>query len=546
MASQVFYRKWRPQALSEIVGQEPITQTLRNAITSQRISHAYLFCGPRGTGKTSVARILAKAVNCLSEDDEKPCNACSMCQAITEIRAFDVIEIDAASNTGVDDIRSLREKVNYAPNQARYKVYIIDEVHMLSTSAANALLKTLEEPPSHVIFVLATTEVHKIIPTILSRCQRFDFRRLSQANIVDALSRVCHGESIKIDDEAMRLVARSATGSMRDALNILEQLTTFYGNDIVLEQVKILLGITGDWRAKELVKNIINNDIAAGMATINSVNSDGLDLKQFNRELVDYLRGLLLIKTGSNETLELVAEEMMELKDMATEASLQQILRAIRLFGELEIGFDSHATLPLELALVDYVLTSEAEPESHANRTTEKAPQVSETVAPPPAVSLPTKSVAEPVPDIVPVPESSPDSVPVSESVPKDVPEPEPAMPVAINQPLESGDEIERLRSNWKQVIEQAPQDTKRTPAIAILRSAGVKPMAIENETVILAFRYTNHKELIEKIENQQVAEKIIGNYLGHSCRVSCVLEDNHLLKAALKMGAQIIDVEEK
>ena len=368
MASQVFYRKWRPQTLTDVVGQEPVTQTLRNALSSGRISHAYLFCGPRGTGKTSTARILAKAVNCLTNGNGEPCNTCEMCRAITELRALDVIEIDAASNTGVDDIRSLREKVNYAPNQARYKVYIIDEVHMLSNSASNALLKTLEEPPSHVIFILATTEVHKILPTILSRCQRFDFRRLSQADIISKLNHICQGEDIHIELEALQLIAKSATGSLRDAENLLEQLTTYYGSEIALQQVQAILGITGDWRARELVKHIVNNDISAGVTTINNVNSDGLDLRQFNRELVEYLRGLLLIKTGSDEAVDLVAEDIVELKDLAARASLEQILRAVRLFGQLELGFDNYPTLPLELALVDCALTSKVEKESHAEQ----------------------------------------------------------------------------------------------------------------------------------------------------------------------------------
>jgi DNA polymerase III subunit gamma/tau len=221
--SQVFYRKWRPQTLEDVVGQESVTQTLLNALKSGRISHAYLFCGPRGTGKTSTGRILAKAVNCLTTGGKgEPCNTCEMCKAITEGRAMDVIEIDAASNTGVDDIRSLREKVNYAPNQARNKVYIIDEFHMLSGSASNALLKTLEEPPPHVIFILATTEVHKILPTIMSRCQRFDFHRISQTAIMKKLASVCVEENISITPESLRLIARSATGSMRDAWNVLE------------------------------------------------------------------------------------------------------------------------------------------------------------------------------------------------------------------------------------------------------------------------------------------------------------------------------------
>jgi len=529
MASQVFYRKWRPQTLAEVVGQEQVTETLRNALSSGRVSHAYLFCGPRGTGKTSTGRILAKAVNCLTNGKGEPCNTCPMCQAITEGRALDVIEIDAASNTGVDDIRSLREKVNYAPNQARYKVYIIDEVHMLSTSASNALLKTLEEPPPHVIFVLATTEAHKILPTILSRCQRFDFRRLSQADVVSKLTRICSVEGIHIEPEALRLIAKSATGSLRDAENLLEQLTIYYGSEVGLHQVQAILGITGDWRAKELVKHIINNDISAGVTTINSVNNDGLDLKQFNRELVEYLRGLLLIKTGSDEAVDFTAEDIAELKDLAARASLAQILKAVKLFGQLEFGFDNYSTLPLELALVDCALPSEEERESLAKQPEYELAQPIKAATPPVAPAFPKQPIAKSEPANVPTPAAPPEAT-------------------ATTAPLEAGSELEQLRINWKRVIDQAPEDTKRTPAIAILRSAGVKPVALEDNTVVLAFRYPYHKEQIEKMENQRVAEKIIGNFLGHSCHVRCIYEteDNHLLKAALKMGAQIIDTEEK
>jgi len=524
MTSQVFYRKWRPQTLAEVVGQEQVTQTLRNALSSGRVSHAYLFCGPRGTGKTSTARILAKAVNCLTNGKDEPCNTCSMCQTITEASALDVIEIDAASNTGVDDIRSLREKVNYAPNQARYKVYIIDEVHMLSTSASNALLKTLEEPPPHVIFILATTETHKILPTILSRCQRFDFRRLSQTDIVSKLTHICNAEGIHIEPEALRLIAKSATGSVRDAENLLEQLTTYYGSEIGLSQVQVILGITGDWRAKELVKHIINNDISAGVTTINSANNDGLDLKQFNREVVEYLRGLLLIKTGSDEAIDFTAEDIAELKDLAARASLPQILKAVKLFGRLELGFDNYYTLPLELALADCTLPSEEEKGNNAKQTECESRQPQKVATPPVVPSYPKQSTAKPEPASVSTASTD----------------------VVTTTPPEAGSEIEQLRLNWKQVIEQAPQDTKRTPAIAILRSAGVKPVSFENDTVVLAFRYPYHKEQIEKIENQRVAAKIISNFLGRPCNVHCILEDNHLLKAALKMGAQIIDMEEK
>jgi DNA polymerase-3 subunit gamma/tau len=523
MAPQVFYRKWRPQTLAEVVGQEQVTQTLRNALTGDRVAHAYLFCGPRGTGKTTTGRILAKAVNCITNGKGEPCNNCHICQAITEGRALDVIEIDAASNTGVDDIRSLREKVNYAPNQARYKVYIIDEVHMLSNSASNALLKTLEEPPPHIIFILATTEAHKILPTILSRCQRFDFRRISQTDTITKLTYICSAEGIHIDPEGLRLIAKVATGSLRDAENLLEQLTAYYGSEIELRQVQTMLGITGDWRAKELIKHIINNDISAGMTTINSVNSDGLDLKQFNRELVEYLRGLLLIKTGSDEAVDLTAEDIAELKDLATKASLPQILKAVKLFGQLELGFDSplaSSTLPLELALVDCILPAEEEKEDVTTQNEYEFRQPAE-VSPPPAT--PAKSE----PANVPTP-ATPEVAPIT--------------------PPQPGSEIEQLRLNWRRVIDEAPASTKKTYAIAILRSAGVKPVAFEDDTIVLSFRYNIHKENMEKPENQHVAEEIIGNFLGRSCHVRCTYqpENNHLLKAALKMGAQVINVEEK
>jgi len=544
MTSQAFYRKWRPQTLAEIVGQEQVTKTLSNALNSGRVSHAYLFYGPRGTGKTSTGRILAKALNCLSDGKGEPCNSCDMCQAITEGRALDVIEVDAASNTGVEDIRSLREKVNYAPNQARYKVYIIDEVHMLSNSASNALLKTLEEPPPQVIFILATTEIHKILPTIMSRCQRFDFRRISRTDVTSKLTRICKTEGIKLEPEGLNLIAKSATGSLRDAENLLEQLTTYYGKEIGLPQVQAILGITGDQRARELVGHIAAGDVAGGVATINSVNSDGLDLRQFNREIVEYLRQLLLVKTGSEDAVDLTAEDKAELKEIAPKTSLTQISKAIKLFGQLEIGFDNYSTLPLELALVDCIQPAvEAKEKPAAPPKYEPPPPVKQ--APP---ARPPEAKAEPVTK----PAAKPEPVPEAAAKPRaDLPKTK-AAPAKTNDtptpPAELNNEIERLRANWREVMEQAPEEVKRTSAIAILRSAGVKPVAIEDDTVILAFKYPIHKEKMETVDNQQVARAIISNFLGRSCQVRCVYEpeDNHLVEAAKKYGAQITSVEEK
>jgi len=542
MASQVFYRKWRPQTLAEVVGQEHVTQTLLNALNTSRVAHAYLFYGPRGTGKTSTGRILAKAVNCLTTGgNQEPCNTCPICQAITEGRSLDVIEIDAASNRGIDEIRELRERANYAPSQARYKVYIVDEVHMLTKEASNALLKTLEEPPPHVIFILATTEVHKVLPTIMSRCQHFDFRRIAQKDIVSRLTHICSLEGIKIKPEALLLVAKSATGSLRDAENILEQLITYYGSEVKLKQVQATLGITGDKRAKELIKYIVDSDLTGGITTINSVQSDGLDLRQFNREMVEYLRCLLLIKTGSDQAIDLTAEDIAELKALAARASLNQILTAVKLFGQLDFGFDSYSTLPLELALVDCALapaerkTEAKHPEPEAPATA-KITKTEPTELAPPPVSDTTTAPSPPEPEDITPPSPTPEMATPQETTP------EPTV-----TPPQPGSELEYLRQNWKQLVEQAPADTKRTPAMAILRSAGVTPVAFEDDNLVLAFRYPLHKENMEKPQNREIAEKILSDFLGHPCHLRCIYkpEANHLVEAALKMGAQITSVEE-
>jgi DNA polymerase-3 subunit gamma/tau len=531
--SQVYYRKWRPQTLSEVVGQNHITQTLLNALKQNRLSHAYLFCGPRGTGKTSTGRILAKAVNCLNNGNGEPCNACAICQAITEDRSLDVIEIDAASNNGVDDIRLLREKVNYAPSQARYKIYIVDECHMLSISASNALLKTLEEPPPAVIFVLATTEAHKVLPTILSRCQRFDFRRISQADMVKKLADISQQENLAIDPAGLELVAQGAAGSLRDAENILQQLVTYHGARVSLEQVQETLGLRRDHRTRSILKHLACGDLTAAIKTLHSAHRDGADLKQVHRELLESLRHILLIKTGAMESLAITPDDKQELKTLSDKMTLPQILKALRSFGQLDFALDSFATLPLEIALVDCVLeikataSNERKGEARPEHLSAE-PRTSHAARPaPPVLTHPVRSVVT-------------RPIPVETAVP-----PPPESPVHLEPPA-PGRELEQLKTQWRLILAQAPEETKRSPTLAILRSAGIKPIAFEGDTVVLAFKHPIHKDKIEVTENQLIAEKIISQYLGHSCHIRCIYEpeDNHLVKEAQKLGAKIISVE--
>ena len=349
MSGTVLYRKWRPADFDEVVGQETVVRTLRNAVAQDRIAHAYLFCGPRGTGKTTTARILARAINGRTAST----GATALGEA--DDLGFDLVEIDAASNRGIDDIRELRERANYRPGSARFKVYLIDEVHQLTGAAADALLKTLEEPPPHVVFILATTDPEALKPTILSRCQRFDFRRVSVDDMVSRLNAIAEAEGIDIPDEALRLISREATGSLRDGVNLLDQVWVMCGSTVSLEAAQEALGLSPDARAMELASAALRGKLAEGLSVLSAVQEDAIDFGRFKRQVVIHLRHALLQLTGATGTLSLSAPELERLEEVCQGVEAPAAVTALKAFSEADVRRDPYQPLPLELALASIV-----------------------------------------------------------------------------------------------------------------------------------------------------------------------------------------------
>ena len=355
MSYQALYRVWRPQTFEDLVGQDMITKTLKNALATKQTTHAYLFAGPRGTGKTSCAKLFAKALNCPNQVNGDPCNECETCKAITAGRLNDVIEIDAASNNGVEEIRDIRDKVKYAPTQADYKVYIIDEVHMLSTSAFNALLKTLEEPPANVVFILATTDPHKIPATIISRTQRFDFKRITSGAILERMEYILKQKEFEYDEKALNVIARAAEGGMRDALSILDQVLSFGDNKVTLDNALL---VTGSVTRENLIKylnQVQNHETVAGLQTIHAILDEGKDTKRLLEDLINCCRDLLLYKQAP-EMLEQTGSVMIddEFKDMAEKSNPETLYRYIDTLNEQQenMRYSMHQSVYLEVLTV--------------------------------------------------------------------------------------------------------------------------------------------------------------------------------------------------
>ena len=580
MASQALYRRYRSQTFGELIGQEHIVQTLRNALAEGRIAHAYLFTGPRGVGKTTVARLLAKAVNCTAQMGQRPCGECEACRAIADGRAVDVIEMDAASHTSVEDAREIIERVQFRPTSGAYKVYIVDECQMLSTAAFNALLKTLEEPPGHALFILATTEVHKVPATILSRCQRFTFNRHTVGATTAHLQAIAAEEQLALEPGVAEAIARAATGSMRDALSILDQLIAYGSGAITLEQVRGLLGATQAQEVAALVDAFLSADLTGALRAFNGVAEQGADLRQFARDLVERLRALMLLKAGGDPALlDVTEDDMATLQRQAGAADLGVVLGWVKLFSGLDqqLRSSSYGQLPLELAVVEAIAapatsaqlapraTSPARPVAQSFAPDGESIQPAPTPAPRAVVSQPSEaarsSTPEPVPSAPNIPEPPIETYqpepsaylldpPIDLAPPKrpvaprqsagapaqPAPQPHNSAAPAEHVP-DSSDAIasdnaaaallEQIENGWDDVL-QGIKARDRTLYVLLTSGGGVKPIDVKDDAIIFEVKNEWQVKRIEEAKARRVIETVLSKYLGANYRIGCVAEAQH------------------
>ena len=523
--AQALYRKWRSRTFDEVVGQEHVTQTLRNALRDNRVAHAYLFSGPRGTGKTSTARILAKALNCTGPEDDRPCDVCPTCVAISEGRMLDLIEIDAASNNSVDDIRELRDKVGFRPSEGSYKIYIIDEVHMLSSSAFNALLKTLEEPPPHARFILATTEPHKIPATVLSRCQRFDFRRIPVVEIAAHLRHIATEENIGAEDGALTAIARSAQGCMRDAISLLDQMTSYGAEAISLTQVHQVLGSVASESVSGFVDALTDHNVAAGLRLIHKLLLDGASLQEFTTQVVEHLRGVLLVQmTGDSGLLDDRSPETV--KRMAAQAqklTQPQSIYAVKRFGEAigELKGGYQPQLPLELALIEIIRGPVVGLAQAAAVTTAVTIAAGATATQPSAVQPATAQTA-------PAQAATPKTIAGEPKAATSEPETKSsqAAPVALDQGA-----VTKLRAQWNEVLNTV-RERSGLKQQAALRA--VRDIAIGEHAIVLAFGNNKFaRDMISDPETLTQVSTILAQFVGRQVMIECQEGEHATLSAA-------------
>lgn len=504
--SETLYRKYRPKNFSEIIGQAHIVRTLSGSIKKGRIGQAYLFTGPRGTGKTSIARIFSKAVNCENSKDAISCEKCPSCEIINSGKSMDIFEIDAASNTGVDNIRELRQTVNLASASLKYKVYIIDEVHMLSTGAFNALLKTLEEPPAHVIFILATTEIHKVPDTIISRCQRFDFSRLPINNIIEKLELIAKSEKVKIEKEALEMIALSAEGGMRDAESLLGQIISLEDKNITVKEVEEILGTAGRSAATEMAQLILEKKSSEAVGKINELLEEGYDLQVFNKSLINYLRQLMLVKISPELekyfSFEISKEQLKKMADLAKNAELSQILSAINLFLEAQGKISSSILpqLPLEIAIIRATQTFPVEKRESIKYDGEDIKKdLAGTGLKPAPHSVQTKPVDSKISETDCKPISTEEKTSQNE---KDI-------------------DIYTIKQNWNKLLVEIRPFNHSLSALL----SNCQPIKTEGNQLFLATAYSFYFERLNDHKNKLTIEDVLGKILGSKIRVNIILD---------------------
>ncbi|MBU0687183.1 MAG: DNA polymerase III subunit gamma/tau [Candidatus Margulisbacteria bacterium] len=504
------YRKWRSQNFAEIVGQGPIVVTLQNAIKSSRLSHAYLFCGPRGTGKTSLARIFAKGLNCVNGPTPNPCGKCDNCVKIRDGHSADVIEIDAASNRGIDEIRELREKIKFRPLESKYKVYIIDEVHMLTAEAFNALLKTLEEPPEHAVFVLATTAPQRVPATIISRCQRLDFTRIPFQKIREHLQKLTKAEGFSIEDEALDLVVKYGDGSMRDAISLLDQLMSFCEKNIKLDDVVLLLGTADEAMLFDLVEALIAKDTGKVLSLIEDAVEAGKSISQIAGSIIQHFRHILLSIVGSTDILDISREKIEKLKDQSAQLSLDQAKAILKILAqaELDMRWQSFGRIVLEVALMDVL-------------------EIFGTAAP--AVQ---KQIMVPRKEEKMKANAKPDVQLIEKPAVKEA-----KVEVA---PENSNGNLKLMRSSWQEIL----QNVKNKSLFGYVSLHEGEPLEINAKgKLVIAFRkgFGFHKSRLEEHPQKKIVEEVISGITGTPTLIECVVTDK---TERLGVGLKAVSVD--